>query len=472
MESNLAQRFVLTPSATTEIPAPFEHQSATTAFVLEHPRALIFSDPGTGKTRSVLDAISELRSKGAGKVLVFAPKAILIPAWVKDAARFTPHLKLSVANASNRQKAFMAECDIVVTNHDAVRWVEDHKALLKNFSILVLDESAAYKNPAAQRSRAMKSIAKLFERRINMTGTPMPNGVLDVWHQSLLVDDGERLGKSYYAFRNAVCEPRQTGPRPEMVEWVDKPGATDVVADLLRDITVRYKFEDCIDVPEHSVHTVEFDLADVVRQGYTRMKAQAILELEGGNRVTGVNAAAVLSKLLQIASGAVYGQDGAYHVLESTRYDLVAELVEQREHTVVAFLWRHQRDQLKDVFTKKGITYAVIDGETPAGLVPEIVEQFQRGELRVLLAHPQSASHGLTLTKGTTTIWVSPTFDAERFEQFNRRIYRAGQNQRTQTLLIQAADTIEKSVYERLQGKLTKQLDLLGLIQTLTKEAA
>jgi SNF2 family DNA or RNA helicase len=471
MEPNLAQLFARTQSK-SEIPDPFEHQRATTDFVLSHPRVLVLNDPGTGKTRSVLDAISRLRSEGGGKALVFAPKAILVPAWVKDAERFTPHLKLSVANANNREKAFKAECDIVVTNHDAVRWIEDHKALLKGFSVLVLDESTAYKNPSSQRSRAMKTISKLFDRRACMTGTPMPNGVLDIWHQALITDDGERLGKSFYAFRNAVCEPKQTGPRPEMCEWVDKEGATDVVADLLRDITVRFKFEDCIDVPEHTVNTIEFDLDPKLEQVYLRMKAQAILELENGDKVTGVNAAAVLSKLLQIASGAVYGSDGIYHVLDSTRYDLIAELVEQREASVVSFLWRHQRDQIKEVFDKRGIKYAVIDGETPAGLVPSIVDQFQRGELRALLAHPQSASHGLTLTKGTTTIWASPTFDAERFEQFNRRIYRAGQTQRTQTILIQASNTVEKSVYERLQGKLTKQLDLLGLIQTLTKEAA
>lgn len=468
MESALVQAFVPTPQP-TEVPPPFEHQATTTKFIVDNLRVLVFSDPGTGKTRSVLDAVVELQANGYGKAVAFTPKAIMIPAWMNDARRFTPALRLSVAPASRREKAFVADCDLVVTNHDAAKWVAEHVKVLKGCDILIVDESTAYKNPSAQRSRAMKAIAKHFKVVILMTGTPMPNGVLDVWHQAYIVDNGERLGPSFYKFRNTVCEPRQTGPRPEHVEWIDKEGATDAVADLLRDITIRYKFEDCVDVPENFVHTLDFTLGHKLRSLYEEMKEDALLELEGDKTVSAVNAAAILGKLLQIASGAVYGA-GEYHVLDTERYELIAELVDQRPHSVVAFLWRHQRDQLTKTLSQKGISYAVIDGDTPAKLVPEIVEKFQNGELRALLAHPQSASHGLTLTRGTTTIWCGPTYDAERFEQFNRRIYRAGQTQRTETILVQAVDTIEGKVYDRLQGKLSKQLDLLGLIQVLKEK--
>jgi len=462
---------VPTPSL-TDIPPAFAHQEYATRFILEKTRTANFSDPGTGKTRASLDAVSDARrASGRGRALVVAPKAILTPAWVQDAAKFTPHLRVAAAYAHNRLKAFKSGADIVVTNHDAVRWLEDHPDVLKGFDILFIDESTAYKNRAALRSKAMAKLARRFDVRNIMTGTPMPNGILDIWHQIFLLDEGERLGRSFFAFRNVVCEPRQVGPRPEMVDWIEKDGARDAVADLLKDITIRFKLEDCIDIPENSVRTIEVDMSPALKKRYQTMEREALLELTNGN-VTAVNAAAVLAKLLQIASGAVYDGTGAYHVLDTERAELIAELCDQRQHTLVGFLWKHQRDALISALQARDLQYAVIDGTTPSKDVPRIVERFQRGELRVLLAHPQSASHGLTLTRAATTIWASPTYDAERFEQFNRRIYRASQTQKTETLLIQARDTLESRVYARLQGKLVKQLDLLGLIQNLTKEAA
>lgn len=463
-----ADRFA---AAAQTIPPPFAHQKHTTDFILEKKRVLIFNDPGTGKTRSVLDAIARLRAAGAGPALVLAPKAILEPAWAADAAKFQPGLTISVAYARNRKAAMTAQADIYVTNHDAADWLDENQKLLAGFSMLVLDESTAFKNRSAIRSRSVKSIAKLFEYRVAMTGTPMPNGVLDVWHQALLVDDGERLGRSFFAFRNVVCEPVQVGLSPHAVDWIEKEGATDAVADQLSDICLRYRFEDCIDIPENQVSTVPFTLSDKLRKQYDKLKREAVLELEAGE-ITAINAAAKLAKLLQVCSGAVYDGDGEYHVLDKSRYELIVELIAQRSSPcLVAFNWRHQKKELAKALDANGITYAVIDGETKSKDVPVIVDRFQQGLIRALLAHPQSASHGLTLTRGATAIWSSPTYDAERFEQFNRRIYRAGQKQKSETILIQAADTLEESVYARLQGKLARQMDLLGLLQSLTKEA-
>lgn len=449
------------------VPPAFAHQAHTTQFILDKKAVLIFSDPGTGKTRAVLDALAELKARGIGPALVLAPKAILEPAWLHDAQRFTPGLRVSVAYARNRLAAFTARADVYVTNHDAVTWLAANEALLAGFKILVVDESTAYKNRSSQRSRVLRRLVPRFEYRIAMTGTPMPNGVLDIWHQVLLVDDGERLGKSFYAFRGVVCEPVQTGLNPNFIDWRDREGATDAVADLLSDITVRYRFEDCVDIPENTVNTLTFSLPDNLRAQYDRMVRDALLALDAGD-VQAVNAAAKVAKLLQICSGAVYGEDGQYHVLDATRYELITTLCEERQHTVVAFLWRHQRDQLYRYLTDAKLSVAVIDGETDSRDLPRTIQRFQDGEYRVLLAHPQSASHGLTLTRATTTIWSSPTYDAERYEQFNRRIYRAGQQRKTETLLIQAADTLEEQVYARLQNKLSKQLDLLGLLQSLS----
>jgi SNF2 family DNA or RNA helicase len=325
-----------------------------------------------------------------------------------------------------------------------------------------MDESTAYKHHTSQRSKAMAEIRPHFKYRVAMSGTPMPNGLLDIWHQVFLVDDGEHLGGKYYAFRAATHEPVPV--TRDISEWVEKPEAREAIADILADMTIRFSLEECIDMPEHVVSTRSFDLSTKSMRHYKTMLDNALLELDSGE-ITAVHAAALTTKLLQIASGSVYG-DGTAHTLDTTRYDLVAELCAERPHTLVAFLWHHQREQLIQALERAGISnYAVIDSNAKG--VPDIVRRFQDGQYRVLLAHPQSASHGLTLTRATTTIWASPTYDAERFRQFNRRIYRAGQKQRTETILIQATDTIDSRVYDRVQGKMDDEDSLLSLVKSL-----
>ena len=169
---------------------PFEHQSATTAHILKNPRCLITSDPGTGKTRSVLDAIT----KRGSRTLVLAPLSILEASWADDIEKFTPQLTYAVAYAKNREKAFSGDEDIVITNHDAVKWLLKNQTKLKRFDTLVIDEFTAYKNQSSQRSKAIKKLVDHFEYRIAMSGTPNSNTILDIWHPTLLVDDGERLG--------------------------------------------------------------------------------------------------------------------------------------------------------------------------------------------------------------------------------------------------------------------------------------
>lgn len=454
----------------TNIPTAFDHQIHTAKFILTNKRCLVWNDPGTGKTRSVLDAYSEYRqtTKLPGTMLVLCPKSIMEAAWVRDCQKFTPHLRIATAYASNRVAAFASEADIVVTNHDAIKWLADNPQWLAGYTWMVVDESTAYKNRSAQRSRAAAKVAERFEYRILMTGTPMPNGVMDVWHQAKMVDDGERLGANFYRFRNVVCEPQQVGPAANMVQWTDKDGAADAVADQLSDITIRYSRDECLSLPANQLSTIDITLPPKLRDLYEKFKDDALLELASGE-IDAVNAAAMRTKLLQIASGAVYDSAHEYHVLDHYRYELVAELCNQRQHTVVAFMWQHQKEEMAKALGKLGLSYQIIDGSVTAknGAVDKIVEEFQAGGTRVLLIHPKSGSHGLTLTKGTTTIWPSPTDNGEWYTQFNQRIHRTGQTQRTETILIRAADTVELRAYANLQNKVGKQLSLLDLMNDL-----
>lgn len=420
------------------------------------------SDPGTGKTR----AHTEGFARRGGRLLVCAPKSILQPAWGGTIDTFFPGMTYSIANANNREKAFAEKTDVVITNHDAVTWILKNKKVLDGFTELIVDESTAFKNPQAQRSKAIKELSKHFKYRRNLSGTPNPNSILELWHQVYLLDRGQRLGDSYWRFRNAACEPVQVGPRREMVEWRDKPGIEAAVFDLLSDISIRHRFEDCVSIPPNVTRRIEFELPRKCRIAYDDMAENSLLLLENGEVVRAVHAASVATKLMQIASGALYTGEDEYAVLDDTRTELVMDLVEERSHTLVAFNWKHQRDQLVEAAKKRGFRFGVIDGEVKGDDRTEVVEQFQAGDLKVVFAHPQSAGHGLTLTKGVATIWTSPTYSAEHYKQFFHRIYRAGQVNQTETIQICAKDTIEERAYNMiLEPKLSRMDLFLSLME-------
>jgi superfamily II DNA or RNA helicase len=440
---------------------PFDHQVKTTNFLLKTPRALITSDPGTGKTRSVIDAYAQRKE---GRMLVLAPLSILSASWGDDIKKFQPKLTYIVAYAKNREAAFKSKADIVITNHDAVKWIAKNEKLLQGFDTICIDEFTAFKNKDSQRSKAVLKLAAKFKYRIAMSGTPNSNTILDIWHPTLIVDDGERLGKRFYGFRSAVCTSRFNGFANE---WVDKPNAQEIVAASIKDINIRYQLEDCIDMPEQSVHTMCVQLTPDIMKQYELLAADSVL-YTGKETINAINAGARVKKLLQLCTGAVYTEDGVACGIHSERYELVMQLVSERKHSLVAFNWRHEREHLVRLAQEMGLEYGVIDGDTPANKRKDIVDRMQAGQLKVVFAHPQSAGHGLTLTTATTVIWASPTYNAEHYQQFNRRIYRAGQTQKTEIIHIAADNTWEPDVYTKLQTKLERMDDLLQILNQLT----
>lgn len=428
-----------------KIPPLFKDQETSLKFEENNNIVFDMSEPGTGKTRVRLEAFAKRRARKGGCALVIAPKSILDVAWEADCKRYTPWLKISCAYAENREAAFAIDADIYVTNHDAVKWLaKQPPAFFRKFETLIIDESGAFKHHTSQRSKAINKIKKHFKIRIAMNGTPMAISVLDTWNQAFILDDGKRLGKSYFAFRQAVCNPIQQGRSANMIKWVDKPGAETVVADLLKDISLRHELQG---LPANANYPVSFVLPLKQRRAYEEMEKTAVLSVLKGE-VKALNAAAVRTKLLQIASGAVYENEDVYHVIDDSRYKLIADLVEARKFCVVFFHWKHQRDLLIKEFDKRGITHVTLDGDvTSRKAKREAVQEYQGGFYKVVLAHPQSAAHGLTLTKGTSTIWASPTPNLEHWLQGNKRIYRSGQTEKTETVNVLAKDTLEEHVY-------------------------
>jgi SNF2 family DNA or RNA helicase len=448
----------------------FAHQEQSIDFFRGTPIVFDASDPGTGKTRVAIETFAERRMRGGGAALVVGPKTILRSVWRNEFAKFAPHIVVSVASAGKREEAFDAQADVYAINHDGVSWIaqqlKKNKKFLLRFDTLIIDESGAFKHATSLRSKAMKAVAAHFKYRELMNGTPNPNSVLELWHQMLLLDGGQRLGSSFYAYRNAVCVPKQVGPAAQMVKWIDREGAAEAVAKLVEDITIRHKFEDCVDIPENHKYVIPYELTPEQLRVYTQMKEDQLMQLRSKEYISAPTAATVATKLLQIASGAVYDEQGSWHLIDKERYQLVMDLVEARKHCVVFFLWQHQKECLIEEAKKRGITYGVLDGTVVSDRErEETVSYFQSGLYRIILAHPQSAAHGLTLTRGTTTIWASPTYNLEHFLQGVKRIHRAGQTERTETISIVAQNTIEAKVMAALEGKRLNMENLLSLLE-------
>jgi SNF2 family DNA or RNA helicase len=361
--------------------------------------------------------------------------------------------------------ALISNTDIVLTNHDAVLGIakKDPKAL-SHFNYVIIDESTAFKNHEKQRSKALQSLIKNTPYRTAMSGTPMPNSVLDIWHQLYLLDQGARLGNRFYSFRNACCTPNQKRINGiSFNEWAEKPGIRTVIANQIQDITIRRTLEDCIDIPQQSISYYDYEPNTTIRQYYKEMANEAFIELNNERIIVGINAASQTIKMLQILSGAAYDNE-SYSLLDTERYDLVLDIAEQRQHSLISFIWKHQKHYLKEQAEKRKIPFAIIDGETSFAQRLNIVENFQNGHYRILFAHPQSTGHGLTLTKAKTIIWASPTYNLEHYLQFNRRIYRAGQTHKTEIICIQAQNSIEEHVYNILNNKQATQDEFLHFL--------
>lgn len=415
------------------------------------------SDCGTGKTRTSIEVVRA--RKHEGRTLIVCPKSIMQPAWGNDLDRFAPELSYSIATATNRAEAFNAQTDIVITNHDAVLWIKkclDKKIpVLNGFTQLIVDESTCLKNPS-QRTAAVISFKNYFKYRLLLTGTVYTNTLTDIWRQALICDDGQRLGNSFFRFRSQVCTGRTLGNG--ITVWEDKPGMEPIIYELLKDIALRHKLEDCVEIPENSVHTVDFELNKAHLKTYQEFENNALLQLND-SKVTAINAAVLANKLLQITSGAVYDADHNYQLLTTDRYELIKDLAEARPQVVIAFHWQHQKDQLLKLLPNA----KYIDGSISNKNRTELITAFQAKEIPQILIHPKTGAHGITLTAGTATIWASPTYSSEDFTQLNHRIYRAGQTKKTETLLVTAKNTIEETVYSKLQGKLTNMTNIMSL---------
>jgi hypothetical protein len=410
------------------------------------------------------------------RLLVVCPKSLMLSAWRAEINELFPDFTytLSLPPATVREAAFTTKSDIVIMNTDALgwldgkgkRWIKKHMG--KNAGLLI-DESAWLKNPGAGRTKAGMSVAESFKYRTCMSGTPAPNTVVELWPQVKILDGGERLGKRVHAFEHEVRF--KTIDEKGWPIKVDKPDGPTVAYGLIADITIGHKFDEVMKhVPPTKDHVVWYDLDDKHRGTYEELKKKAYLDLQAAGQVTAVNAGVLASKLLQCASGAVYTdpteEDRGWHLVSPGRYELIADLAEARDQTVVFFTWKHQRDELIKQFKKRRMSFGLLDSSVPNINVRNgYVDAFQKGDLRVMLMHYETGAFGLTLTKARTIIWASPIYMADKKEQGDARIRRGRQDQPTESIVILARDTRDAHAYEVFSGKKTRMDALAELLQ-------
>lgn len=432
----------------------------------------LFLDMGLGKTVSTLTAIQELREIGfIDKVLIIAPKKVAQVTW-KDEINNWEHLKglrISVIDgtAAQRRAAMMADADIYTVSRDNVVWlVVEHGGVKLPYDMVVIDELSSFKNPASKRFKALRRVRKFIPRVVGLTGTPAPNGLIDLWAQMFLIDEGKRLGKTITGYRDRFFTAgRKNGDI--VYQWDLKSPAEETeqkISDLIKDICISMSAEDYLKMPDKLMYYDRVKLSDKDFKAYKTFEREQVLEfIESGETITAASAAALSNKLQQFANGAMYDADRKVLQLHDEKIEKLKELVEAAngQPVLIAYTFKHDLDKIMDALKE----YKPVKLEKP-----EQIADWNAGKINVLVTHPASAGHGLNLQKGGhIVIWYGLTWALELYQQFNARLYRQGQKKPVSIHHIIATDTVDEKIIKSLDGKDTTQRSLMDAIKEIVE---
>ena len=418
------------------------------------PNLGLFLPPGLGKTTTTLTIIAEQMQ---GKTLIIAPKRVAETVWDAEVKKWEhlKHLKVSkiMGNPAQRTSGLKAEADIYLINLENVAWLCDVSPKLV-FTNLVIDESSRFKDPSTKRFKAIKKHLKGFSRRIILTGTPTPQGLGDLWSQVGILDLGQRLETSLTRFRDKYMTPDQINRHTRVVySWKLQPNADKTINDKISDICFSLKAEDYLQLPSCTslYHKIEIDKN--VRNQYDELRKNMVTEI-GKDKITAPTAATLAGKLLQFTSGAIYNEEGEPQEVHRSKLERLESIMEEcSSPTLVFYHFKHSLNRLRLLFPQA----VVLDDDNIAA--------WRRGEIRMLLAHPQSGGIGLNLqcNVGETaqTVWYDLPWSSENYIQANARIYRQGQEKPVIIHHLTVANSIDGQVIKVLEGKINLQQALL-----------
>lgn len=438
--------------------APYDHQREMAGFMILHPRCFNFSDMGTGKTMASIWAADYLMTLGVVKrVLIVSCLSILRSAWEADIFATAMHRSVGVAvgDAKRRAKIIGGDCEFCIINHDGIKFsrIEIARA---GFDLIIVDEATAFNNTQTDRWKALNSLAAKAPWLWLLTGTPAANSPLQAYGLAKLVCP-ERVPKFFNAWRDLTMYKVST------FTYIPKADAQAKVFASLQP-AIRFDKADCLDLPPVTFVAREFDMDPVQQKYYNAMKADMLMHA-ADKQITAVNSGVLMGKLLQIASGAVYSDDGSVvDFRASTRTSEMMQVIHESEHKVIVFAqYKHTIRMIVNVLEKAGVDAAFIDGEVAQGERTRIIGAFQTtAQYKVLVLQPKVASHGITLTAANVAIWYSPVSSLEYWRQANDRINRIGQvNKMTVVKLV--GSPIERKVYAVLEKRDGDQTDLLNL---------
>jgi SNF2 family DNA or RNA helicase len=442
---------------------PFKTQMITAALLTMQSRAYVLSEMGTGKTRATLFAVDYLLREGDIKnCLVVAPLSTLSQVWDREIYQYFNHLSVGVLHGDRkrRESVLAQEHQVYVINHDGPK-ISTLLPLLvaKQFSCVVLDELAVFRNREADRWKAMFKIVNPVPYAWGLTGSPMPNEPLDAWAQIKMLTP-HRAPPSARTFKSQTMRPVTT------FKWVAKPEANDIVFSAMQP-GVRYKRDDCVELPPVSYIARKAPMTAEQDAAYKKIiKTCTAMFAEG--EVTAANEGVLFSKLLQIAGGWVYTKDKKVVALNNRdRIDELLQVIDEADGKVIVFAeFKHAAHALQKICAVAGIDSALVTGDVTKTVRDQIFTAFQlEASPRVLIAHPKCMSHGLTLTAANHVVWYTPTTSLETYEQANARITRPGQAKK-QLIIHLSGSPIERKMYKRLQEKKTLQGALLEMFET------
>lgn len=450
------------------VPRPY--QAYAENFVLEHDAAGLFLDMGLGKTAITLSACEKLLRDRfeVDRPLVIAP---LLPAkdtWPKELAKWDEleGLTYSLVMGSEKERiaALKTDADFYIVNRENVVWLVNYYKKRWPFDMVIIDELSSFKSSKAQRFRALKRVRRYIKRIVGLTGTPAPNGLLDLWSQVYLLDGGERLGKTLTVYRDTYFNPGRRGPQGVVYEWIPKEGAEEAIYKKLEGLCISMDSKDHLDLPDRLFIPQEVELSQEARGMYQTMRRDMLLPFKDGD-VDAATAAILSNKLLQMAGGAVYDENGKVQTIHEAKLEKMDQLIEEAngQPVLVFYNYTHERDRLKARYP-----YAVEIKDDGA------IDKWDAGQAPILLANPASAGHGLNLQfGGHIIIWYSPTWNYEFYDQANKRLHRPGQTETVLIHLLIAKGTMDERVVNVvLKEKEAGQDKLLEALRAEIMEAA
>ena len=446
---------------------PHTYQTRLKDFIMSHRYAFLTVDMGLGKTVTTLTAIAELLDcVEISRVLVIAPKSVAENTWTSECAKWDhlAHLRVSVVmgDEKHRIKALTTPADIYVINRDNVQWLVE-ASMGWPFDTVVIDESSSFKNPQARRFKALRKVRPKIRRLILLTGTPSPNGHMDLWSQMWLIDMGQRLGHTLGAYRTRYFRPGRSNGHV-VYDWHLRPGAAEEIGAKMQDVTVSLKAEDWLEVPDLIESDTLIALSPSESKAYRDFERDQLMSLDGKD-IEALTAASLANKLLQFTGGAMYDTEHGWHTVNDAKLRALEDLIETsgEEPVLVFYQYKHELERLRDRF--KALQPVTFSGE------PEILKAWNEGRIRLLLCQPASVQYGLNMQQGGHIIvWYTPTWNLEQYQQANARLHRQGQNRPVLCYRLICAGTIDERVIRAISGKCGAQEALLGMIRAYYAE--